>query len=179
MCWLPALDAVEPVLEPPLAVVLPLAVVPLVLAPAPAPVDPDEDAAEARVPVTSTWWPLCCESSASRPSRTYVDPLMAMPVGLPLPAVPAVAPGLVPVEVAPPAPVLLADPVLPGDDALPDAGAPEPMRALVSMNCELPMRELLAVEPAVPLVPVAPAVPLVPPPLRHPVTVIVRLPAEV
>ena len=49
----------------------------------------------------------------------------------------------------------------------------EAMRALVNIHC--PERlELLAVDPAVPLVPVAPAV--LPPPCRQPVTVIVRLP---
>lgn len=105
---------------------------------------------------------------------------------LPLPAVPAVEPPAaplvepaLPVEPAPlvdPAPVALVDPVLLAELL---AVEPEPIRALVSMNWELPMRDALAVEPAVPLVPVAPVVPLAAPPLRHPVTVIVRLPVEV
>lgn len=94
-----------------------------------------------------------------------------------LPAVPAVAPvepGVLlvapAVEPAPVAPLGVV--LLPGLVAL---DPPEPMRALVSMNC--PAREVLAVAPAVPVVPVAPAV--LPLPERHPVTVTVRLVLEV
>lgn len=77
ICWPLVFEAIEPELlaDPPLGVVLPLVVLPLVLAPEPDapvvlvdPVDPDA-LADASVPVTSTWCPLCCESSDSRPSR--------------------------------------------------------------------------------------------------------------
>jgi hypothetical protein len=80
MCW--AFEAIEEV--PPLAAVVPLAVVPAPLG-APAPVDPAPLAVdpapvvplleliellfEPSVPVISTWCPLCCARSDSRPSR--------------------------------------------------------------------------------------------------------------
>lgn len=99
----------------------------------------------------------------------YVEPLIAMLLELPLPAVPAVAP----VELAPP--VEAAAPGLVDDVPL----APEPMRALVSVYCAPLVRDVVDAEPAVPLVPVAPAVPLALPPWRHPVTVIARLLEEV
>jgi|GraSoiStandDraft_4_1057263.scaffolds.fasta_scaffold438311_2 hypothetical protein len=69
-----------------------------------------------------------------------------------------VEPGALLVE---PGALLLLDPVLLDE---------EPMRALVNIHCPARL-ELLAVDPAVPLVPVAP----LPPPCRQPVTVIVRL----
>jgi hypothetical protein len=96
-------------------------------------------------------------------------PLPDVPV-VPEPALadePLVEPGLVvlePLVVEPPPDAL--DPELVVEPL-------EPMRALVSMNCPLPIREVDAA-PAVPLVPVAPAVLLLPPE-RHPVTVIARL----
>ncbi|HUR33095.1 MAG TPA: hypothetical protein VM032_04820 [Vicinamibacterales bacterium] len=73
MRWPPDAEAIVPdvdVDEPPLGAVLPLAV--LVAAPADvvAPgADDADDEAPASVPVTSTWCPLCCASSESRPSR--------------------------------------------------------------------------------------------------------------
>jgi hypothetical protein len=92
-----------------------------------------------------------------------------------LPAVPAVEPVEPGVLLAAPPAVEPAPPLAPlGLVLLPVLLAldpPEPMRALVSMNC--PAREVPAVAPAVPLVPVAPAV--LPLPVRHPVTVTVRL----
>ncbi len=115
---------------------------------------------------------------------------MAMLPGAALPAVPAVeppAPLVEPVAPAPevgPAPLVAPPLLLPGDVVDPVALPPaavlpvlelDAMRALVSMKVPLPMeREALDEEPAVPLVPVAPGV-LLPLPIRHPVTVIVRL----
>ena len=113
---------------------------------------------------------MCCASSVSLPWRTYVEPLIAALPGEVLPAVPAVEPPAPLVEPAvdpEPAPLddVLPDEVLPGDVVEPGEllepllPAPEPMRALVSMNVPLPVeREVLDVEPAVPLVPVAPGV---------------------
>ncbi|MGE0594712.1 MAG: hypothetical protein AB7Q15_19440 [Vicinamibacterales bacterium] len=199
----PAIEP-EPELEPPLAAVVPLVVLPLPVAPelvvAPLPAEPElllapGEVDAARVPVTSIWWPRCCASSDSRPSRMYVDPLIAMLPELPLPAVPAVEPPAP--EVEPPAPAVALpapeveppDVELPAPDALvePEPDAPlaepvepvdEPMRALVSMYCA-PERDAPAAVLAEPLVPVAPEVALAPPPCRHPVTVIARLLPEV
>jgi hypothetical protein len=95
----------------------------------PALLDDPLELADASVPVTSTWWPLCCESSESRPSSTYVDPLIGMLLALPLPAVPAVVElGLLELGLLEVAPAL--EPAAPLDavDEL-DAG-----RALVSVN---------------------------------------------
>lgn len=81
MCC-PADAAIEPADDtPPLAAVVPLEVVPgapvvpvepVPVEPvAPPPVEPEplDPGADVSVPVTSTWCPLCCVSSASRPSR--------------------------------------------------------------------------------------------------------------
>ena len=194
MRWLP-MDALGLVLDEPLAL-LPLAVEPVAplpdvpgavddpvepgavddpvdpVLPAPDADEPDElDIADASDPVTSTWWPLCCASSVSRPCRTYVEPFIAILPGEVLPAVPAVelpAPLVEPAVDPEPAPLdaVLPGEVLPGDAVEPGELlleplllAPEPMRALVSMNVPLPVeRDVLDVEPAVPLVPVAPGV---------------------
>lgn len=76
-----AADAVDPLADDPPLAAEPFGVVPgddpgVVPAPAapvlPAPVVPLVDPVEldaASVPVTSTWWPLCCVRSDSRPSR--------------------------------------------------------------------------------------------------------------
>jgi len=92
MCW--ALDEAELLDGDALLGVL-LEVVPA--APAvvvePAPLVVEVELAGASVPVISTWWPLCCERSESRPSRTYVEPAIGMLLELPLPAVPAVVDG--------------------------------------------------------------------------------------
>lgn len=198
--WLP--DApIEPELDPPLAAVMPLEVVPALPAPLVLPVVPDAPLEPAIVPVTSTSWPLCCASSVSCPSRMYVDPLIAMLPVLPLPDVPAVEP-LAPDPLPDVLPLRFAvDPVVPDEDVLPAPDAldpvapepdvldapdvpeadmePEPILALVSMYWPPAEREALD---ALPLVPVAPAVALLLPPCRHPVMVIdplpeVRLPA--
>lgn len=171
------------------------------------PLEEPVEPADASVPVTSTWWPLCCESSESRPSRMYVDPLIAMLLPLPLPAVPAVDElGLLepePLEVEPlaPAPLAPAPPALeppaleplapgllelellePGLVELEPVAPPDAIDELEPGRALVSMnwppdRALLEVEPAVPLVPVAPDAP--PPPCRQPVTVIVRLALEV
>lgn len=111
-----------------------------------------------------------------------MEPLIAMLPALPLPDVPAVEPAVPAplvefVEPEPVDPELVVDPPLVDPAPLVVVLELAPVRAFVSMNCDAPMRALLEAEPAVPLVPVAPVVPLVPPPLRHPVTVIARLPA--
>jgi hypothetical protein len=104
------------------------------------------------------------------PPALLVAPVEPAPVD---PAPLADPPLLLPGEVVEPV-ALLPEPVLPAP-ALPELEpAPEPMRALVSMKVPLPVvRDVLEVEPAVPLVPVAPGV--LPPPCRQPVTVTVRL----
>jgi hypothetical protein len=131
MCW--ALDEAElPDGDALLGVLLEVVPAAPAVVVEPAPLVVEVELAGASVPVISTWWPLCCERSESRPSRTYVEPAIGMLLELPLPAVPAVvdgAPLVAPVLVLG---VLEVDPAL-GLAAPPDA-AGAPARALVSMN---------------------------------------------